>query len=134
MFSLIQKVKETRKTIYEGILMLFCKAKLGDSPELKAAVEEQISLMKVEEVASSRVLTTLVCKLLLKLALGADAIKQLFSALLKHAFEKGFLKKAVGGPLFQGMQLNIYMLILTCLCTPNSREWRTEICKGQLLG
>ena len=66
-FSLIKKVKENRKTIYEGILMLFCKAKLNDLPELKAAIEGQISSMKVEEIASSRVLTTLVCKLLLKL-------------------------------------------------------------------
>lgn len=131
---MIKKVKESRKTIYEGILMLFCKAKLNDLPELKAAIEGQISSMKVEEIASSRVLTTLVCKLLLKLAFGADTMKELYSALLKHVFEKGFLKKAAGGPLFQGMQLNIYMLILTCLCTPNSREWRTEICKGQLLG
>ena len=83
--------------------MLFCKAKLEDLPELKAAIEGQISLMKVEEIASSRVLTTLVCKLLLKLAFGADVMKQLYSALLKHVFEKGFLKKTVSGPLFQGM-------------------------------
>ena len=99
-FSLIKKVKENRKTIYEGILMLFCKTKLGDSPELKAAIEGLIVSTKVEEIASSRVLTTLVCKLVLKLAFGADVMKQLYSALLKHVFEKGFLKKAIGGPLF----------------------------------
>ena len=69
-------------------------------------------------------LTTVACKLILKLGFESDSVSRLFDSLLKYVFSKGFLKRIENGSLYQGMSLNIYMLILTSVVVPNSAEWR----------
>jgi hypothetical protein len=47
-------------------------------------------------------------------------------AILRYIFDKGFLKKTLNGALYQGMSLNVYILLLSCMSVGGT-EWRSEI-------
>lgn len=89
-------------------------------------LETKICDIEPESFVNSRILSNFTCKLILKLPLSQDTNKKLVTQLMKYVFAKGFLKKNLNVFLYQGMSLNIYMLILCCMNAGqgNSSEWR----------
>ena len=115
LLALVKKTDITTSMIYEGILQLLCRASISFSDELKALLERKIQDIEPESFVQSRILVNFACKLILKLPLSPDTSKKLVTQLMKYVFSKGFLKKNLNGLLYQGMSLNIYMLILSCM-------------------
>ena len=88
----------------------------------------------MDTYVSTKTLASFACKLILKLAFSEESLKKLVEHLLRHIFSKGYLKKAQNGPLFQGISLNVYMVILTCLVgADGTGSWRQEIHNGMLI-
>ena len=103
LLCLAQKVEDSRSLIYEGILQLFCRSDLAFTPELKAIIETKLCSMPVSTYEESRVMTAFTCKLIMKLGFSPDAISKLVQSLLRYVFEKGSVKTALDGSLYQGM-------------------------------
>lgn len=117
-----------RLPLYEGLLQLFCKASLIYSPELKASIEESLVNLasSADKFARSVLLTQFAIKLILKNGMSCESARKFANGLVQYVFEKGFLKKAGNGVLYQGMTLNIYMLILTVTSVAGT-EWKREV-------
>ena len=90
---------------------------------------EEVIIRRLDE---SRFLLT---RQAVKLAFDGEVLKKFTTVILQYVFSKGFLKKAQNGTLYQGMSLNIYMLLLTCLQVPDTSAsgWRQQVCTETLI-